>query len=366
MAAPGEASAARASRDVAPASGNAPASVDAPASGNAPVSVDGPASGVAPISDVAKPKATVRSHVRVSRACADFWLNTLFVCCRRTPWLTRGARGFFLRGAWACAPSLRSATTANARRILGPAASAANVRRVARGIIASFYDFVCDVGASLSQDRARLVGRIAAVHGHEHYLAARRDGAGAVVVTAHMGSFEVGVAALLEHDPIVHVVFKRDAIARFEQLRSRLHRSLGVRESPVDEGWGIWIRLRDALKRNEVVVVQGDRLMPGQRGLDVAVLGATMSLPTGPAKLALASGAPIVPIYSIRRPDGRIELFVEPAIRVGAGDDPDKATAQLARILERYLLAYPDQWLMIQPAWCEDQSPDTVPAAGSK
>jgi KDO2-lipid IV(A) lauroyltransferase len=134
-------------------------------------------------------------------------------------------------------------------------------------------------------------------------------------------------------------------------MRSELRSKLGVIEAPVDDGWTVWMRLRDALLKDEVVVLQGDRVMPGQKGERVTVLGANMMLPAGPAKLALATGAPIVPVFTIRTPSGNVRLCVEPAI---FASDVDSAMRQLADVIAKYVRTYPEQWLMLQPAWCED------------
>ena len=132
-----------------------------------------------------------------------------------------------------------------------------------------------------------------------------------------MGSFEVAVAALRQKEPRVHIVFKRDQVSRFEQLRSALRRRLGVIEAPIDQGGvGMWVGLRDALRRDEIVVLQGDRVMPGQKGQRVPFLSGHLLLPTGPVKLAQASGAPIVPIFSTRTPEGNIRISVAEPIFV--------------------------------------------------
>jgi len=149
-------------------------------------------------------------------------------------------------------------------------------------------------------------------------------------------------------------VFKRDP-SRFEQVRSALRRRLGILEAPVDEGWGLWVRLRDALRRDEVVMVQADRVMPGQKGLKVPFLHGHVMLPSGPVKLALASGAPIVPIFSLRGSRGRLRIRIEEPILAGPSDaSPHPALLRLAGVLEKYVRAYPEQWLMFQNAFCED------------
>jgi KDO2-lipid IV(A) lauroyltransferase len=175
---------------------------------------------------------------------------------------------------------------------------------------------------------------------------------GAIIATAHMGSFEAGAAAIVDREQAVHVVFKRDD-TRFEHVRTSLREKLGVSEAPVDEGWPLWLRLREALMRDEVVMVQADRVMPGQKGARVPFLHGHLLLPTGPIKLAIASGAPIIPVFAVRTPEHKIRIHVEPAVIVT--DNPDASLLELARVLEKYVSAYPEQWLLFHRGFCEDQ-----------
>ena len=294
---------------------------------------------------------------RLRAAAAVFWLQVLFFFAQHASWFVRAARPPFVFLATLLSRAIRTAGAANARRILPPNASDADVRRYTRGVVASFYEFVCDVGRSLKLTPADLVARIESIEGHEKYVIARAMKKGAILLTAHMGSFEVAVAGLLAHEKRIHVVFKRD-VGRFERIRQTLRQRLGVVEQPVDDGWGIWMRLRDALREDDVVAIQGDRVMPGQKGVRMPFLGGHLLLPTGPVKLATASGAPIIPVFSVRTPDGRVRLFIEEPIVVG--DDSDHAMEQIAAVIAKYVAAYPEQWLVLHPAFCEDavQTPE--------
>lgn len=294
---------------------------------------------------------------RVRRVCGDFWLNYLFWHADHVPWVVNATRGFYLFFVWHCGRGMRRRVMTNAARLLGEDAPLAQRKRVARRMIANFYLFVYDVGRALRLPRRRLLQRIDDVQGREHYRAVRDQKRGAILVTAHMGSFEVGVAALRELEEKIHVVFQRDRKPRFERLRSALHARLGVIEAPIDDGWTIWLRLRNALLNDEVVLMQGDRVMPGQKGVPVPFLGGTTLVPTGPIKLALASGAPVVPIFSIRLDDGRVRLVIERPIEVRPhdGDEPTHpALLELTRIIERYVKQYPDQWLALHYVCRED------------
>jgi KDO2-lipid IV(A) lauroyltransferase len=283
-----------------------------------------------------------------------FWLDALFWQARSAPRVGMVLKPLAMQLGWRCSSAVREATRANARRIFGPAVTMGQVHRYTGGVLSSFFDFVCDVGrcARMSDDELRR--QIASIEGHNNYEAARAARRGAIIATAHMGSFEAAAAALAQRESKIHVVFKRDP-SRFEQVRSALRRRLGIIEAPVDDGLSIWLRLREALGRDEIVMLQADRIMPGQKGITLPFLHGHMELPTGPIKLALASGAPILPVFALRQPDGRVRIQVETAITVEASDEsPHPALLKLASILEKYVAAYPQQWLVLHRAFRED------------
>ena len=291
---------------------------------------------------------------RLARHAAHFWLSALFWNARRNPHFTRAVKWLFVEAAWTFSPFLRENTLCNARRILGKSAAASDRESLARAVIGNFYDFVCDVGRCAGMTRRQLVARIDRVHGDEVYRAARAEHKGAIVVTAHMGSFEIGIAPLLDRERRVHVLFRRDASGLFERTRAALRKRLGVIEACVDDGLAVWLRLREALADDDVVLIQGDRVMPGQKGCRVPFLDGHVLLPAGPVKLALATGAPIIPIFSVRQGDGRTRLFVETPIHVSDEGKSAAATLKLAGVIADYVRRFPDQWLMVHRAWCED------------
>ena len=305
----------------------------------------------------ASPSRTLGARFR--GFCAEFWLNYFFFCAERLPRYCAWTKSFHLRYALRHSRVIRNATHLNGRRILGPDATPEQLADFAAGVCSSFFDFVYDVGRTRQMSQAQLLGLVESVEGHERYEQMRSAGKGAIVVTAHMGSFEVGLAALIEHEPEpIHVVFKRDRRSRFEQIRTALRQRLGVREAAIDEGWTIWMRLRDALLANQVITLQGDRVMPGQKGQAVPFLHGHLLLPTGPIKLAAASGAPVVPIFSLRTPEGRIRIHIEEPIWVDPHaalvDGAHPALLQMAAVIERYVQAHPQQWLLLHPAFIEE------------
>ena len=182
-------------------------------------------------------------------------------------------RGTFLNIAWVFSSHVRAVTLCNLGRILPESTGQKERRRLGKEILGSFYDFVCDVGRTARLPREKWDGQIAEIEGQENWHQARELRRGAIIATAHMGSFEAGLCAMLRVEKRIHVVYKRDASSRFERLRAELRRNLGVVEAAVDDGLANWIRLRDALLADEVVAIQADRVVPGQKGVKVKFLG---------------------------------------------------------------------------------------------
>lgn len=296
---------------------------------------------------------------RFCRGAVRFWFWLMFFWARRSPVLMKLTRSFFLWTAWHSATVARRGLLLNARHILGPRAGARRCELQARAVLGNFYDMIYEMGRALKLSRADLLAQLARTEGRDHYVAARASGKGAVLVTAHLGSFEIGAAVARELEDRVHVVFQRDGMVDFEWIRSTLRARLGLIEAPVDDGLQTWVRLREALLRNEVVLMQGDRVMPGQKGEKMPFFDGHMLMPAGPVKLALSAGSPIIPVFTVRGADRRIRVCIEPAV-IPASDAPGgdvvgPTMRKLAAIIESYVRAHPQQWLAVHRAWCEDQ-----------
>ena len=285
------------------------------------------------------------------------FLRALFSVARSAPWALDLIRPVAVWGTFLASVRVRRAVRGNSRNIFGVRSRRAEMRFV-RSVIRHFFDFVADVGQSQRLSAEELRAKIERVDGRDEYLRQRPRHRGVIILTAHLGSFEIGLAALAEVEPVIHVVFKRDALDGFELIRKGLRERLGIREAPIDDGWDTWIGLRDALKADEVVVLQGDRAMAGQKAEAVPFFKGRLRLPTGPVRLAQLTGSPIVPVFVVRTNGGRCRLSVEEPIYVDVNepriDGIDPALLRIGKVMEKYIGAYPEQWLILDSAFVED------------
>lgn len=286
---------------------------------------------------------------------ARFWVNSILMpAAARFPMALRSLARPGAIAAWITAPRLRRTLQANADRLLPAGATARDRRRFGISVLRHHYQFIVDIAQAQRATLRDYDRQIEATTGIEHFHRARQMGRGLIFATAHLGSFEVGVAALRREIDTIHIVFKRDPFPAFEAARRDLHDLLGVREAPIDDGFETWLRLRNALERDEAVLIQADRAMPGQRTMTVPFLGGTTRLPAGPFRLAELTGAPILPVFAPRNDHGRVKIRIEPPILVGPGASA-AAAETFAQLAEACVREYGDQWLCLHPICREDQ-----------
>lgn len=105
--------------------------------------------------------------------------------------------------------------------------------------------------------------------------------------------------------------------------------------------------LRRRLEANGVVsITVGDE---GVRVVTVPFLGGTLRLASGPASLASASGAPLLPVFTMAVGAGSFRVEIEPALEGPMGEtreDRERSVAEAyAARLEPWVMRYPGQWL---------------------
>jgi len=96
-----------------------------------------------------------------------------------------------------------------------------------------------------------------------------------------------------------------------------------------------------------------DRDLTG-RGIEVEMFGARRRLPSGPATLALTTGAPLLPCAVYTEPEGWRCVIGAPVELPRTGDqraDAEAITRAVAAAFERAIAASPADWHMFQPAW---------------
>ena len=172
-----------------------------------------------------------------------------------------------------------------------------------------------------------------------------------MLVSAHFGNVDVAAQAFVLHGYPLTVVAEHLKPDKLFRYICALRASKGINLVAADSFLKPIFR---ALARNELVALVADRDTTNS-GLTMGFFGAPAHLPDGYVRLALHTGAALVPCLALRQADESYIVHIEPAVPLEKGGDRDRdVRANLRRMLpifERYFSAYPEQWVMFQPLW---------------
>jgi phosphatidylinositol dimannoside acyltransferase len=190
------------------------------------------------------------------------------------------------------------------------------------------------------------------VEGLENLSEARALGKGVLVVTCHMGSYEV-VAAIWSATQAPVSIFAEELEPRplFEWYRETRAR-LGISVLTLD--FGGLRQVTHALQEEEVVITAIDRDIAGT-GQVMPFFGRPARIPLGPAAIALRLGTPILPACANRLPDDTYLVeTAPPVVARSTGDaraDQVRVTQDLLRVIEGFIRRHPDQWHVPHRIW---------------
>ena len=253
-----------------------------------------------------------------------------------------------------CLRRIRVAVAANLEAVLGPCGWLERQRRIFR-VLWSF-------GWCLNERTERLTTarpfRIE-TEAMEIWNAATRGGRGLILITAHVGNYEVGsmMPAQVEGRR-VHVVrepegdaeaqaFVKGVLDRFHENRFEEHFATG------DPALGM--TLLDALRRGDIVALQGDRPRTGAPAIPVRLFGRSFELPHGPAALARVAEVPLLPVFVFRAGRRHYRIVFRPPIEVSrAAPRAAAVAAAMARVaaeIEWAIRREPFQWFCFRRLW---------------
>lgn len=186
--------------------------------------------------------------------------------------------------------------------------------------------------------------------GRDRLDTALKNGKGAIMLTAHLGNWEMMAAyAALKGYP-VNVVARNIYYEGYNEMLVRLRESKGVKVIYRDD-----VKLMfQSLKNNELLGILADQDTVKVDGLFVKFFDELAYTPTGPAALAMRTGALLIPCFIIRE-NGRHKIFVEEPLPVITTGDKDKDllinTEMYSKAIERWVRKYPSQWVWMHQRW---------------
>ena len=269
-----------------------------------------------------------------------------------------------------CHFALRGPRVARVREALAQALPEKDARareRIAREVFVSLYHGLVELLALRAGGRLRaeLLARVE-VDGLEHVAAAARTSAsgGVLVVTAHLGNWELACAKVAALGEPVAVVYRELA----SPVLDRAVHALRARAGGDEDGPGgvpvvqiargrAGIAAVRALEAGRRLLVLLDQNAGREEGVFVPFFGRLASTRSAPIALALERGIPVVPAFIFREAGGRRHrLEIQPALALERAEASDSAALErdvacVTRAIEAAVRRAPEQWIWVHRRW---------------
>ena len=239
-----------------------------------------------------------------------------------------------------------------------PELDAAERERVARAAYGNLGRTSIETAVLPAYSRKEIVDLFEDVQGWNIVEERMALGKGLIVLTGHLGNWELGGAYLAGRGIPIDVVARHMANPLFDGYLTSTRERIGMQVVHDDEAVR---RVPRSLRAGRAVAFLIDQGAVGLASTWVPFFGRYAKTPRGPAVFALRLGAPIVFGVALRQPSGRFQLTFEAVDTVPTGDreaDVDRIVAEYTLVLERWVRKAPEQYLWHHRRW-KHQRPGT-------
>jgi KDO2-lipid IV(A) lauroyltransferase len=182
---------------------------------------------------------------------------------------------------------------------------------------------------------------------HLHEAQRKHPGKGVLALSAHIGNFELLAPAHAMHGFPTSLVHHTQRFVAGETLLTFVRERAGVHIIRKHKAAREVLR---TLRRGEVIGIPFDQNAKRSEAVWVPFFGELAATPSGLARLAMLSGAPVHPVFIVRQPDGRSHVIeisseIEPQLTADTAADVLENTRRYQKAVEDAVRKYPSQWL---------------------
>jgi len=195
--------------------------------------------------------------------------------------------------------------------------------------------------------------------GADHMMEALHAGKGAICITPHLGNWEIGGLLFSFRGGSLNVLTLDERDADTRSFREEMRRRRGIKIlyiNPKDDSPMAVLDAVKALRRNEILAMLGDRI-ESQKTMVFDFFGKKKAFPIGVAILAIATEAPVLPVFVVMERNRKYRGIIEPPIYFNSSSRKDREAViregmeKLVKKFEGYIEKYPDQWYNFYPYW---------------
>jgi len=196
------------------------------------------------------------------------------------------------------------------------------------------------------------IEKMVRTEGMERLEKAYAQGKGVIVITGHIGNFELLATYVSLRGYKVSVIGRELYDPRLNKLLVRSREKAGVHNIPTTANIKEVIK---ALNSGRILGILMDQDSSRVRGISVNFFGKPARTPVGAIILALKLYSPIVPMAIVQTREGDYKIIVREEIKPNAGKDKEEnilyLTQKCTDFLEEVIRRHPDQWVWMHKRW---------------
>ncbi len=230
--------------------------------------------------------------------------------------------------------------------------SGAKLDALVRGNFRNFARMLADYFLCAGDHASRANELLDSTEGWDHIVKAQAAGRGIILVTAHLGHWELGGLLLALRGLCMTVVTLPEPSDELMRWRGACRRHLGIGTVAVGPGHDFaFVEMLRTLRGNGCLAMLVDRPYHGT-GVTVRQFDRETQFSTGPAMLAHHTGAAVIPAFVLRLPNHRYRAITCPPVEMIRGplrDTMQQNTQRITDVFEVLTREHPDQWFNYVP-----------------
>lgn len=248
--------------------------------------------------------------------------------------------------AWTLAGSRRRTALENVARVF-PGMSDRERRRLARDSFHHLGVITADTVSSFRFDAVELCARLK-IEGLDNLDEARAAGHGVLAMSAHIGTWEIAAYPVGLYREPMHAVGRPLDNPHLDRhliwSRTRFGNDSITKRDVARESLRV-------LRRGGIVGILIDQRVRPEQGIEVPFLGHDALTSPLVARLAIRTGAPVVPLFAHLEPEGRYRVVFHEPIWPDGTNDVATLTRRYLEVVEEQILARPGTWLWMHRRW---------------
>jgi len=254
--------------------------------------------------------------------------------------------------AYCLAGKLRKRTFKQLKRVFGNQSSDAQIRKMAREVFLNLARNTVDA-IRLRKYSPQTIERLVRANGLEKIDRLLKNGKGLLLLTGHIGNWELLAAYMAHKGYPLHVIAAPLYDSRLDKMLVENRQHFGARV--IARGASATRKILQALRKNEIIGILIDQDSKTYEGVFVDFMGKEAVTPAGPVFLAMKTNTPLIPFAIHIEKDYRHVVDIGDEIQLEMSGDPKRdleTNAQrCSKAVEQLILRHPTQWIWVHNRW---------------